>query len=176
VSYRNAVPNSEQRLDRKAFAMPSPIDDPAEVGPALIETLLRHAPRDADGEVTGTLIALHGAVRGWWQGGHLGDRGADTMAAMLQPIEALLGRYRPRTLFGLRRLLDLIAADLDLHGEERAAATRRAWVAAARDSAHQLARLELHRTDRQGIERLRLDSPLVGEPFDSPRWARDAGA
>ena len=146
-----------------------PQDDPAAFGPELIDVLLRHAPRDTDGEVTSTLIGLHGALVGYWRGVDLSDRGSDAMAAVVSPVELLLGRYRPRTLFGLRRLLGFIADDMAADGPPR----RLGWVHAARDSARHLARLEMHRRDREGIAPLRLASPVVGEAFDSPTWAID---
>ena len=139
------------------------------LGSEMIEILLRQAPRDGDGEVTSTLIGLHGAVRGYWRGVDLDDRGVDVMVAVLHPVEALLGRYRPRTLFGLRRLLEFIAQDMAEDGPPQ----RRAWLNAALDSARQLARLEVQRRQSQGIALLRLDSPRLGEAYDSPVWTSD---
>ena len=135
----------------------------------MIDTLLRHAPRDGDREVTSTLIGLHGALSGYWRGVFLDDQGAEAVLAILDPVEELLGRYRPRTLFGLRRLLDFVAEDMAADAEPK----HRAWVNAALDAAGALARLEVQRRDRQGIALLRLDSPLLGDPDDSSRWTRD---
>jgi hypothetical protein len=138
----------------------------------MIETLLRHAPRDGDGEVVGTLIGLHGALRGYWRGAALSDEGGEAVAAVLSPVEQLLGRYRPRTLSGLRRLLGFIADDMAEHDER----DRRPWLAAAQDAAGQLARLEHDRSAREAVPLLRLASPLVGQPYDSPLWQTDRDA
>ena len=143
-------------------------DDPAALGTELIKTLLQAAPRDQDGEVVATLVGLHRALGAYIEDSSLDTEAVNGVNAVLDPIENLLTRYRPRSLYGLKMLLGFIADDLD--GDPSRSRQAAGWVRAAQESAALLALKETERLQDSGVPRLRLDSPVVGHDLGSTGW------
>ncbi|NBC34089.1 MAG: hypothetical protein GVY13_15555 [Alphaproteobacteria bacterium] len=144
-------------------------DEPRSLGAALARTLLETAPRDRDGEIITTLIGLHRALRGYIEECSLDGEAVNDVNAVLHPVEDLLGRYRPRSLAGVKALLAFCVETFD--GEMDKTDEIKLWLAAATESVELLARQETIRYYDKGATRLRLSSPIPGEPVDSPRWA-----
>jgi hypothetical protein len=139
----------------------------------MIEALMAAAPRERDGEVVGTLIGLHRALRIYVEECSLNDDAVNDVNAVLYPVEDVLGHYRPRSLAGLKAVLSFCVEQLG--GELDKSDQVRTWLAAAAESAGLLARLETGRLHDQGIARLRLASPVTGRASDSACWAIPEG-
>lgn len=132
-------------------------DNPTSFGAALIRTLLEHGPRDADGEVTTVLIALHDAVDTVWRRLDADERVPDSVS---MPVSTLLRRYRPVGLAGVETMLGFLARELDL---AQAGETATGTAAALLSSVRELRHLECRRAAEENIPALRLSSPLLRE-------------
>ncbi|NBC33528.1 MAG: hypothetical protein GVY13_12710 [Alphaproteobacteria bacterium] len=123
-------------------------------GTELIRTMLAHAPRPADGEITTILIALHDMVEAWSRAARPDDE--QPLHDLVSPLYALLEDYRPTTLAGVEAMIEFTIREVEQDALARAQlGTLRVLLSSVRD----LARLEADRHHSDAIPLLRLSSP-----------------
>ncbi|NBC32787.1 MAG: hypothetical protein GVY13_08950 [Alphaproteobacteria bacterium] len=135
--------------------------EPGTFGAELVRTLLTHAPRPADGEITTILIALHDMVEAWSRAARPDNE--DPIDDLVDPLYALLREYRPVSLAGVEAMLDFTLRDLRQDG---LASGPCGYINTLLSSVRALRRLEADRRSRDGIPLLRLSGPRVSTGRD----------